>query len=113
VINLKLERFADRQLNSIVSALRTIVGNINENPFSNGRFVTQTVNQLETRVFTFSGSDQVIAHGLGRTIQGLIEVNGKDCGVPPRVYMNPGSEDLTKQVNVSSATSGSCWIWVF
>lgn len=110
----RLERFSDKQLNSLSTAIRDLQAPLLDNPFINGQFLTQVVSGETTKKFSFTAATSyLLDHGLGRKIQGLIEISGYNTGAPPRIYIDPSTEDNTKQVRVTAQATGSCWIWVF
>ena len=112
---LKFERFTDKQLNNTVQNIRDIHAVLLVNPFIDGRFITQVSGGITTNKFTFvAGTAQTLDHGLGRTVQGVVEIAGVGCGIPPRIYdISASTLDLTSQITLQAAASGSCWIWVF
>lgn len=109
-----LPKTTDREVEYRDKAIRELYGMLMGNPFIEGRMI-KGENGETTGVDFTSGTPKLLDHGLGRAVQGFIEVQiaGRDGDVPVLEPAYTSTVDLTKQLRVRPNNTARCWVWVY
>lgn len=108
----------NEQLDRIWQAIGELERQINDSPMARGRLLTEEEGAVPGSGLAFSSSvTRSIPHGLGRRARGFLEVYGADMvsgvHVGLRAVAPLAGAPSDTHITVRSASTGTCFIWVF